>query len=352
MVINGNGENLYLNSLFKNDSAFVYQNVKQGNIDFSNLGFHQLIILNELNNLSSGLEQELVQFVTNGGSLIILPPEQLDANNYRNIMGELKVDNFGPLDTTDTKVSYINLEHPLYSDVFDEMPENIDLPVVFQRYKIQVNTRSRQEKLLELMGGMPFLNSYRVGEGKVYLFAAPFKPSFSSFPKHAIFVPTLYKIAISSIITDNLFYIIGENEVIPVRNLDLANDNVLVIRDIGSDFEFIPELRRINKRVDIYPHGQITNAGNFKLVDGDIPVTGMAFNYNRSESEMSFYTIEELDEILIDKGLTTVQIVESAGKPFVQTLSEISQGIRLWRWFVMLALAFLLIEGLLLRFLK
>jgi len=352
LAINGNGENIYLNSLFNNDSAFIYQNVKQGNIDFSNLGFHQLIILNELNNISSGLEQELVQFVKNGGSFIILPPEQLDTDNYRSILGELKVGNFGSLDTTDTKVSYINLEHSLYTDVFDEMPENSDLPIVFQRYKIQVNTRSRQETLLELREGKPFLNIYNVGEGKVYLFATPFKPSFSNFPKHAIFVPTLYKIAISSIITDNLFYIIGENEVIPVRNLDLANDNVLVIQDLGSDFEFIPELRRISKRVDIYPHGQITNAGNYTLINGDVPVKGMAFNYNRSESEMNFYTIEELGEILVDKGLTTVQIVESAGKPFVQTLSEISQGIRLWRWFVMLALVFLLAEGLLLRFLK
>ena len=350
LAINGNGENLYLNSLFKKDSAFRYQNVKQGNIDFSNLGSYQLIILNELSSLSSGLEQELVQFVKNGGSLIILPPEQLDVNNYRNILSALDLSNYSSLDTTDTKVSFINLEHPLYSDVFDEIPDNIDLPVVFQRYKIKVNTYSRQETILELRGGVPFLNVHNVGGGKVYLFAVPFQPSFSNFPKHAIFVPTLYKIAISSIITDNLFYVIGENEVIPVRNLDLANDHILVIRDLESEFEFIPELRRINKRVDIYTHGQITIAGNYTLYNGETPLKGMAFNYNRAESKMNFYTTEELGDRLIDLGLTNVQILETAGKPFVQTLSEISQGIRLWRWFVLLALAFLLAEILLLRF--
>ena len=350
LVINGDGENLYLNSLFKNDSAFLYKNVKQGNIDFSNLAFHQLIILNELNDISSGLEQELVQFVNDGGSLIILPPEQLDVNNYRNILGELKVDNFGPKDTSDTKVNYINLEHPLYADVFDEVPENIDLPVVFQHYKIQEKTHSRQETLLELLEGQPFLNMYSVGDGRVYLFALPLRTSFSNFPKHAIFVPTLYKIAISSIITGNLFYFIGEDEVITVRNMDISNDNVLIIRSLESDFEFIPELRRIGKRVDIYPHGQIAYAGNYTLLNGDVPVRGIAFNYNRSESEMNFYTTEELDDLLADKGLSYLQIVETGGKPFVQTLSEISQGIRLWRWFVLSALAFLLAEVLLLRF--
>lgn len=349
LTINGNGENVYLNSLLKNDSTFIYQNVKQGNIDFSNLGLFQLIILNELSNISSGLEQELIQFVSNGGNLVFLPPENLDASNYSTIMNSLNVDNYGQLDTSKTRVSFINLEHPLYADVFDEIPENLDLPVVFQRYNIQVQTRSRQEKILELRGGAPFLNAYNIGDGRVYLFAAPFHPSYSNFPKHAIFVPTLYKIGVSSFITDNVYYIIGENEVITVRNMDIANDNILVIRDLQSEFEFIPELRRINKQVDIYPHGQITIAGNYTLYNDQTPLKGMAFNYNRSESDMNFYTAQELDEMLNNNNLSAIQIIESAGKPFVQTLSEISQGIRLWRWFVILALAFLLAEGLLLR---
>ncbi|RLC55510.1 MAG: hypothetical protein DRH89_07540, partial [Candidatus Cloacimonadota bacterium] len=201
-------------------------------------------------------------------------------------------------------------------------------------------------------GGKPFLNVYSAGDGKVYLFAVPFKAAYSNFPKHAIFVPTLYKIAISSFISDNLFYVIGDAKVIPVRNLNLSNDNVLVIKDLASDFEFIPEIRRVNKRVDIYPHGQISTSGNYTLYYEEVPLKGMAFNYNRSESEMNFYTAEELKETLIDFGLNSIQVVEVAGKPFVQALSEISQGISLWRLFVILALVFLLIEGLLLRYLK
>jgi hypothetical protein len=352
LTINGNGENLFLNSLFGNDSTFVYENVKQGNIDFSNLGFNQLIILNELKNLSSGLEQELHQFVENGGSLIVIPHDQLDPINYRSLFGLLQIGNYTELDTVDTRIDYINLEHPLYTNVFDDLPDNIDLPVVFQYYKIKVNTRSAYQKILQLREGNPFLNIYNAGEGKVYLFAVPFQVSFSNFPKHAIFVPTLYKIAISSIISDDLYYIIGEQKVVPVRNLDLENDNVLVIKDQHSDFEFIPELRRINKRVDIYPHGQITSAGNYTLFYENKPLQGMAFNYDRIESEMNFYTVNELNEMITDIGLSNIQIIEISGIPFVQTLSDISQGKQLWRWFVIFALLFLLIEVLLLRFIK
>ncbi|OQX76926.1 MAG: hypothetical protein B6D61_08045 [Bacteroidetes bacterium 4484_249] len=67
---------------------------------------------------------------------------------------------------------------------------------------------------------------------------------------------------------------------------------------------------------------------------------------------MIFYSTDELNEILNNQRNNNIQILESDNKPFVQTLTELSQGIKLWRWFVFLALFFLLAEVLLLRFWK
>jgi hypothetical protein len=352
LCINGNGQNVYINSLFGNDSLFFFRNVHEGNIDYSAFESYQLIILNELKEISTGLAQEAKQFTENGGSLIIFPSEDIDFISYRNFMSSLNAGYYTSLDTAGTKVSYINIEHPLYNDVFDEIPENIDLPFVFQKFRISVVSRSRQESLLELQTGGVFLNMYHLEGGKVYLFAVPLQTAFSNFPKHAIFVPTMYKIAVSSVIEDNLFYNIGENDVINVRHYNLSGDNVFRIRGRESDFEFIPEHRRINAHLDIFPHGQISLAGNYTLFDGENPVKGIAFNYNRTESELNFYTVDELNEILNNQGHRNIQILESGNKPFVQTLTELSHGIRLWRWFVILALLFLLAEVLLLRFWK
>ena len=352
LSINGNGPNGYLNALFNNDSSFIFSNVNEGNIDYSSLASNQLIILNELDEISSGLTQELKQFVENGGSLVVLPAIDLDFENYNEFLRNLDVGYYSLLDTTNTRVSYINLEHPLYSDVFEDIPENIDLPVVFVSYRIVIETTSRQESLLELQTGQPFLNVFNSGRGKVYLFAVPFQTSFSNFPKHAVFVPTMYKIAISSVFEDNLYYTIGENEVITVRNINLGADNVLSIRDLQSEFEFIPEHRRVNSHLDIFSHGQITMAGNYTLFNSETALKGIAFNFNRTESELVFFTVNEIKAYLDDQGLKNFQIVESADRPFVQTLSDLSLGKQLWRWFVMLALLFLLGEVLLLRFWK
>jgi hypothetical protein len=352
LCINGTSENIYLNSLFKKDSLFLFKNVNEGNIDYSDFASYQLIILNELNDVSSGIIQGLLQFVSDGGSLMVLPSEKASRESYDELMKSLNTGSYGLLDTTNTKVSYINLQHPVYTNVFDEIPENLDLPVVFQHFPIRVGVRSRQESLLELQQGGPFLNVYQVEKGKVYLFAVPFQTSFSNFPKHAIFVPTLYKIAISSVTGENLFFTIGNNDVINIRNIDLGNEQVLRIKDRDSDFEFIPEHRRMNSSIDLFPHGQVSKAGNYTLVNGEIPFRGIAFNYDRTESEMIFYTPDAIKNLMEENGIKNIQVLSSSGKPFIQTLTELSMGIRLWRWFILFALGFLLAEVLLLRFMK
>jgi len=352
LCINGKAENVFLNSLFKKDSLFRFENVNEGNIGYSDFSNYQLIILNELKSVSSGLIQQLIPFVHNGGSLVVLPSGRPDGPEYSALLKSFNAGSYGQLDTTDTKISYINLEHPLYSNVFDEIPENLDLPVVFQHFPIQLESRTKQETLLELQSRGPFLNVFQVEKGKVYLFAVPFNTDFSNFTRHAIFVPTLFKIAISSVIEEILYYSIGENEVINIGNIELGNEEVLHLKMLNSDFDVIPEHRRQNSSIDLFTRGQISQAGNYELVKGDQAMKGISFNYDRAESDMVFYSSDMLKQYITEKKLNNIQVLTPTGKPFVQTLSEYSQGIRLWKLFVILALAFLLAEALLLRFLK
>ncbi len=352
LSINGDGENVYLNSLFGHDSTFTFRNVNQGNLDYSSLINYQLIILDEADRISTGLGQELKRYVNNGGSLVIFPSVSIDIDNYREFLSGLGVEYYSGLDTARTKVSFIDIENPLYSDVFDELPKNIDLPVVFKSYVVAGKSRIIKETLMEMQNGHQFLNSYPVGFGRVYLFAAPLTSEFSNFPKHAIFVPTLYKMAISGYKEDRIFYMIGQDDAIIINNVKSTGDNILKIHLINSDFELIPEQRIIGSQLEIYPHDRIKMAGNYILTDNDLPVKGLSFNYNRSESEMIFYTTDDISEMVADAGITNFYIVKPGVVPFEQTVAEMSRGIRLWMWFIILALIFLGVEVLLLRLWK
>jgi hypothetical protein len=352
LCLNGNGENFFLNSLFDNDTTVHLTNVPSGNLDFSSFPAYNLIILNELSQISSGLNQELTRYVENGGNLVVLPSGEMEIEGFGQFTGAMNAGIYQSRDTANTAISYINLEHPVYSDVFDEIPENIDLPKVFDHYVIAVPARARHEKLLETMTGNIFLNLQPFGGGKVYLFAVPMNSSWSSFPRHAIFVPTFYKIAISSFVNDFLYLTPGQNEVFRIRNISLGAENVFKITSFSGEFEIIPEHRRVGSSYDIFIHNQITEAGNYNLSGADSIIRGLAFNYDRSESELVFLNSGELDRYIVDNRLKAIKMSYDRNKSFAREVAEVNIGITLWRWFVLFALFFLMAEILLLRFWK
>jgi hypothetical protein len=349
LCINQNIENIFIDAVLGNDSAFLLNNVTVSQIDYSSFQQYQFIILNEIQNISTGLASEIKNFVEAGGNILILPGINADIKSYKEMLTPMRCNYYQAIDTGNMKISYINLEHPLYNDVFDEIPENIDLPTVFKRFPVTRQTRSRQEVLLQMQDGTAFLIVQYVGEGKVYLSSVPFETVFSNFPHHAIFVPTLYKMAVSSVLSEKLYFIIGKKEVISIRQTGLKGEDILKIKQPTSNFEFIPGQLRVNGHVDLNMHNQVTLAGSYLLFHGEKTIRALAFNYNRKESEMVFYSSDDLEGMTENREMKNIRVLDTGNRFFTKKVRELSQGIRLWRWLVVFALVFLAVEVLLLR---
>lgn len=347
-------ESPYLNKLFGSDSLFVLKNSPENKLDYSSLSNNKLIVLNELKTITSGLAQELKRFMSNGGSVLVFPNPQSDLNSYREFLLAANANYYEALDTINTKVDKVNMEHDIYKDVFDKKTftaTNLNLPIVSKHYRISKTTKSNEEYLLRLQNDDVFLSKYDVDKGKLYLSSVSLQPDFSNFGKHAIFVPTLYKIGIYSQSTQPLFYTIGSDEVIESVNV-LTGENVFHIRNLKSDFDIIPEHKVMDAKTEILVHNQITNAGNYNLFAGKDLISGLSFNFNRKESDLNCFTAEELKEQLVDKNFNNFSILETSTQDLKQSLMEIEQGKKLWKLCIVLALLFLAVEGLLLRFMK
>ena len=352
LSINDGSESVYLNSLFGKDSAFVYKKADVNKLDYSLLQENKLIILNELKSLSSGLVQELQQYVNNGGSLLVFPSADADIDNYKNFLSTLGSISYSAKDTSRTKVSSINIDHEIFKDVFDKIPENIDLPVVKTHFKFSSKTFSADEFIMKMQNGESFMISEKSGKGKVYLSSVPLNISCSNFVKHAMFVPTLYNIALFSGTSNKLYYTIGADEAIEVTNVKMKNDLTFKISNKSKNFEIIPENKNVDQQTFIYPHDQIKEAGNYVLWNGEDTVAGISFNYDRKESELKSCSISEIESLIKEKDLKKFNVLDLKNKPVSKVLEELNQGIRLWKIFVILALLFIAIEAALLRFLK
>ncbi len=170
-----NQDNSYLKALFEYDSGMLYQSSSLKNINYTTLKEQDLIII-ELpkEELSSGLVQELVQYVKQGGNLLILPKEEPN-NSLNNALG---ISTFLKLNTEKTMVSTLNLQHPLYKNVFEKYPDNITLPSVTQHLEISKDIIANKEVLISMENGNDFLVSYKVDDGNVYLLAAGLDEKF------------------------------------------------------------------------------------------------------------------------------------------------------------------------------
>ena len=357
LCINGSGpdaESAYLKKLFGGDSLFAFRNAEEDKLDYASLPASRLIILNELKTITSGLSQELQRFMNNGGSLLVFPSAQSDLASYREFLLAAHADTYERLDTANTKVDKINLDHEIYKDVFDKKTfsaTNLDLPKVSEHYVITKTTRSNAEDLLRLQNGNTFLGKYSVGKGKLYLSAVGLNTDFSNFAKHALFVPTLYKIGIYSLGSTPLFYTIGEEEAIGISNV-LTGENVYHIKSLNNASDIIPEHRVIDSRTELLVHNQVTEAGNYNVYADKDVVAGISYNFNRKESDLNCYTADALKEQVIKYNLMNFNILNAKEQSMTATLAELGQGKKLWKLCLLLALLFLAAEVALLRLLK
>ncbi|MGQ0828999.1 MAG: vWA domain-containing protein [Bacteroidota bacterium] len=356
LCINGSKEGIaspYLNTLYGGDSLFVLNNVSENKLDYSTLSNNKLIVLNELKIISSGLGQELKRFMSNGGSVLVFPNPESDLGSYKEFLLGARANYYERADTVNTKVDKINLDHPVYKDVFDKKTfsaTNLDLPKVTEHYVVSKTSRSNEEYLLKLQNGNVFLSKYDVDKGKLYLCASPLS-SGSNLAKHAIFVPTLYKIGMYSQNTQALFYVIGKDQSMETKNV-LTGESVYHIRGVNTNFDIIPEHKISDTKTDIFFHNQITEANNYNLYANKTPMAGLSFNFNRKESDLNHFTSDELKQEIDKFNYLNINVLKLTEKKITESLTEMDQGKKLWKLCLILALLFLAMEVILLRFMK
>jgi hypothetical protein len=347
-------ESPYIAKLFGSDSLFILKNVVENQLDYSALSASSLIVLNELKTISSGLSQELKRFMDNGGSVLVFPARDADLPAYREFSLLARASYFERYDTAATKVDKINLDHEIYRDVFEKKTfstTNLDLPKVSSHYVLSKTTRSAEEYLLKLQNGDVFLARYPVGRGKLYICAGGLNSVFSNFAKHAVFVPTLYKIAMYSLSTSPLFYTIGNDESIETDKA-LSGENVYHIKSITGTFDIIPEHKVNGSRTEIMAHDQLRDAGNYNLFADKDLIAGLSFNFDRKESDLNCYNPDELKEQVDKNKLFNFNILNNSEQSLTHSLTELGQGKKLWKICLVLALLFLAMEVALLRFMK
>ncbi|QKJ29604.1 BatA domain-containing protein [Mucilaginibacter mali] len=345
LLINGGTVNPYLKAAFATDQFFVVNNVQDGNVDYAAMNSYPLIVLSDIKAISAGLTQQLKTYVDKGGSLMVFQSPDEDVKTYQALLQPLNAAYPEKLMNEPTKVSGINVQSHVFKNVFEQLPDNPDLPVVKKYYQLNTSTRGISENLMQLNGNQPFFASYKSGRGQVYVCAVPLNEDFSNLPRHAMLLPMMFRIALLSGHDQPLFYTLGQDETIEAPTIQLNEKQILKL--VKGNTSIIPDARQQEGSTLLFVSDQLKETGNYELRKKDSVLSVIAFNDNRKESDLSYLTEAEL-KTMAPKG----NFINGATPSLRSELSSVSLGLQLWKLCIILALVFIAAEILLVRFYK
>jgi Aerotolerance regulator N-terminal len=349
LVINELSPDTYLDAAFRGISYFKVTNQASRNLDYSSFPTFQLIICKGLTSLSSGLSFELKQYVENGGNLLVFPAASANPGAYKAFLESVPANEFLSFEQQERTVSDINTSEFVFKDVYENKPANLKLPATKGNFKLSTYASRGEERLLTYRDGTTYLGKYKSGQGILYLCAAPLEEDYNNLARNAgIFVPMLYKMAISSARARPISYTIGRDETIEAGNMVRGGESVYKLRGAGE--EFIPQQRIVASKVFLGVQNQIHKSGYYDLfLNQDTTLGKFAFNYDRRESDLAYLS----DTRLKESAPPNMSIVETnAAADLTELVSDRSRGVILWKWCVVLALLALAAEVLILRFWK
>jgi hypothetical protein len=201
--------------------------------------------------------------------------------------------------------------------------------------------------ILQFKNDQPFLSMFNQG-GKIYLLASSLDPSQTDFANHALFVPVMYRLAASGVKNESkCYYSVSENY-INLHIDSLRGEDAL--RWVGAE-EIIPPQRKVNDNLVFDIPKYSISKGFYKVTAGRDTVSLLAFNLDKAESQMDQYTGQEMKTLLGSGENISIFEVASA-EAFSNEIKERYLGKPLWKYALIMALFFLLMEVLLVRFLK
>ena len=324
----------FLARIYTNDE-FNYQNYSLGTLDYNSIDKQDAIVLNEINEIPQALQTTLKSFVYKGGNLIVIPSETTvipNINTFLNTFGNIQ---FKSLESEEKQITKINFNHPLFAGVFENKVANFQYPKTKKEFAIS----SASPTVLSYEDQSPFLIALKNKVSSVFLFSAPLNTLNSNFQQSPLIVPVFYKMALSKQNNGINANTIGDNSPYLVDVL-LSKDNILTIKN--PEEQFIPVQQILNNKVQMFFNDYPEKAGNYSIYNQKTLVENISFNYPRTESNLDL-----TNESLVSSYKTSDSI-----STIFDTLQTSRSDNQIWKWFIIFALLFLVIEMAIIKFVK
>jgi hypothetical protein len=348
LVINGENANQNVGAIYQLDNFYDVQEINQRQYTQDVLSQTNLVVLNGVNEVPSGLASNLLNYWDNGGTVAIFPGANINSPSFNSFLGSLKLPALNKIINQSSRIQKLNYKDPFFLGVFEKEKDNLSLPAVSKFYLTSESTSTGTLNIIQLQNGKPlFLRTD--GEKQAFLYTSVLNSDYGSFTSDILFTTILLRIAELSMRSGPIAITIGETNKYPIYS-KLNNDKPIHLKSKGTDF--IPRTEKNNgvTYIDLSGSEAIAQlkAGTY-TIESDKELGKIALNYNRKESKIASYTKDEIAEKLAERGIENISMLEVSEGASVTDLN-LNKRYPYWKFFLLGALLFLIIEILLLKF--
>ena len=298
-----------------------------------------VIVNNKLNDVAT-----FINAVKDGKTLLVFPQKEwteADFQKFNTLVGQQI---FFKSTNTELQVDIPDLNNPFYFNIFEKQPSLSNLPVVNSSGAI----KNPNEIILKATNGQSLIARYNVGKGSLYVCAFDLTNN-NPFSRSALFLPILYKIAERSIKDNVRPYYFGNTNAIDFMSEKITNQDVLSLENKST--KIVPEQKNENGKYKILIPESGLSPGIWKIKNQkDSTLASFGINIDKAESQLSFYSIEELQRKF--KNNPNIKVVK--GTDFENAQKNLSENgyFKYWKVLVFISFLFLVLEILVARFYK
>ena len=341
LVLNEGQPNPYIQAAFRAYNGFRLNQTEMATAP-KDWKAYNLVILNGVTRIDESMGRTLNEALQAGQSICIFPGR---TNNLQGLNEGLKLVgdiSLAGIDTVAQTASSLQQGSNLVKDLFERIPENVQLPVVNWHYMIEAGLSANQQAVLSFRNGDPLLALYTPSRGQLYICAASADLQAGNFPGSYFFTPFLYQMAMQSSSSSIYAVTLGTQQAVYLPLTNAAERNTLHL--YGNGMDIIPPQRPNGAGLDVFADQVVQQPGFYSLAGEGQDTTRLAMNQDKKESVLDFRDIGSLKKEWQDEHVKWLSISDGG------TITGHGDGgnFPLWKVCVILALVMLAAETFLL----
>jgi hypothetical protein len=331
------GSTRYISKLFDDNEYFNFSRINSTNLDNQKLAAADIIIVNGVSLYSNQLKNELNKALIEGVNVTIIPPVNFGSAALLDFGARMISD-----DDQKVQLSAPDFANPFFDGVFIEENVNMQMPFATTTYRLL----NPEYDLLTYLNGRPFLSKVAT-DYNLFVFTTPFVEDKTSFINHALFVPVFYRLALGSQRSFSSLYHYTDSETILFPLPRTSGTAIYQIN--GAENLITPDQRVMNGQLIMTIPKDELSPGTAAIQEGEEILGYISFNQSKSESVFNPNVTDILNEMASADQVNLMGARDASS--FGEMLESSLNGRSLWKWALGLALFFLFVEIILIRYL-